>query len=221
MESSPLPAPPPDDPLPTALAWLAAAYELPRANTNALALATVSRDGRPSVRMVLLKELAAAGYAVFYTNYGSRKAGELDGTGRAAGVCYWPELGRQIRFEGRVVRSPAAESDAYFASRAWRSQLNAWSSEQSRPIAAQADLDRRAEARAAELGIDPVEGPSPGARIPRPTHWGGYRLWLEALELWVEGSSRFHERVRYERSLAPRDAHAFDATPWTWQRLQP
>jgi len=217
----PFPDPLPDDPLPTALAWLAAAYALPRANTNALALATVAREGLPSARMVLLKELAPAGYAVFYTNYGSRKARELESTGRAAGVCYWPELGRQIRLEGLVVRSPGEESDAYFATRPWRSQLNAWSSEQSRPLARPTDLERAAETRALELGVDPAEGPMPGTVIPRPAHWGGYRLWLSALELWVEGSSRFHERVRYERRLVPRDAHTFDAAGWTWQRLQP
>jgi pyridoxamine 5'-phosphate oxidase len=217
----PLSDPPPDDPVPTALAWLAAAYALPRGNTNALALATVAPDGRPSARMVLLKELSAAGYAVFYTNYGSRKARELDATGRAAGICYWPELGRQIRLEGRVLRAPAAESDAYFATRAWLSQLNAWSSQQSQPLAALQDLEESAAARAAGLGFDLAKGPPPGTLIPRPPHWGGYRLWLDALELWIEGNSRFHERVRYERQLLPRDEHAFHAGPWTWQRLQP
>jgi pyridoxamine 5'-phosphate oxidase len=221
MAVAPFPDPPPDDPLPTALAWLTAAYALPRVNTNALALATVAPDGRPSARMVLLKELSPAGYAVFYTNYGSRKARELDATGRAAGICYWPELGRQIRLEGRALRSPPAESDAYFATRPWLSQLNAWSSEQSRPLATLRDLERSAEARAAELGFDLTEGAPPGATLPRPEHWGGYRLWLDALELWIEGTSRFHERVRYERRLFPRDEHAYDAAPWTWQRLQP
>jgi pyridoxamine 5'-phosphate oxidase len=220
MQSS-LPFPLPQDPVPTALEWLAAAYALARPNTNALALATVDRAGKPSLRMVLLKELVAVGYAVFYTNYGSRKAAEIDATGRAAGVCYWPELGRQLRFEGAVVRSPADESDAYFATRHWRSQLNAWSSEQSRPLAAIADLDRRAEQRASALGFDPAQGPTGGAVIPRPPHWGGYRLWLDSLELWVEGASRFHERVRYERALTPRDEQTFDAGRWSWQRLQP
>jgi pyridoxamine 5'-phosphate oxidase len=220
MRSS-LPFPLPHDPVPTALEWLAAAHALTRPNTNALALATVDRAGKPSLRMVLLKELAAVGYAVFYTNYGSRKAAEIEATGRAAGVCYWPELGRQLRFEGAVVRSPADESDAYFATRHWRSQLNAWSSEQSRPLTEVADLDRHAEQRASELGFDPTLGPTGAATIPRPSHWGGYRLWLDALELWVEGASRFHERVRYERALTPRDAQTFDIGRWSWQRLQP
>jgi pyridoxamine 5'-phosphate oxidase len=203
--------PPPDDPLPTAIDWLAEASALGRPNPNALAVASVDSDGRPSVRMVLLKELSPAGYAVFYTNYGSRKAAALDATHRAAGVLYWHELGRQVRFEGRVVRSPAAESDAYFGSRPWRSRINAWASEQSRPLADPSELDRREQRLAESLGAEP----------PRPPHWGGYRVWIDALELWVEGVNRFHERVRYERRIEPHGEHEFSAGPWTWQRLQP
>lgn len=206
-----LPSPLPDDPLPTAMRWLAEAAALGRANTNAIALATVDGGGRPAVRMVLLKDLAAQGYAVFYTNYGSRKARELDAARRAAAALYWHELGRQVRFEGSIVRSPAAESDAYFASRPRGSQLNAWASEQSRPLLDEGVLDRRADERAAQFG----------ERVPRPEHWGGYRLWLDAVELWVEGSHRFHERVRYERHLSPDGAHAFRGGPWSRQRLQP
>jgi len=214
-----LPTPAPLDPLPTATAWLAEAEALGRRNANAMALATTDNEHRPSVRMVLLKELAAVGYAVFYTNYGSRKAGELDDTRRAAGVLYWHELGRQLRFEGVVVRSPAPESDAYFATRPWQSRINAWSSEQSRPIGDTTELDRRAARKLAELGADGKD--SPPASIPRPSFWGGYRLWFDALELWVEGENRFHERLRYERQLAAKDAHSFEAGPWSWQRLQP
>ena len=210
----PLLTAPPDDPLPTAAQWLAEAEALGRRNANAVALATTDAAGRPSVRMVLLKELAAAGYGVFYTHYGSRKAADLSATPRAAGVLYWHELGRQIRFEGLVVRSPAAESDAYFATRPWRSQLNAWSSEQSRPLDDPAELERRATKVAAEHGDAPK-------RLPRPDFWGGYRLWFDALELWVEGQDRFHERVLYERPLTRRDEHTFTASRWRKQRLQP
>jgi pyridoxamine 5'-phosphate oxidase len=217
-----LPTPPPDDPLPVALRWLAEATASARRNPNAMALATVSAGGHPSARMVLLKELAPSGYAVFYTNYGSRKASELDATGRAAAILHWDDLGRQVRFEGAVVRSPAAESDAYFASRAWRSQLNAWSSEQSRPIEDVSELDRRASAKARELGVEaPGDSPAPGRRLERPEFWGGYRLWLDAVELWAEGANRFHERLRYRRDLGAPRQQGFLPGPWSWQRLQP
>lgn len=216
-----LPTPPPDDPLPVAIRWLAEAAASGRRNPNAMALATVSAGGHPSVRMVLLKELAPAGYAVFYTNYGSRKAGELDATGRAAAVLHWDDLGRQVRLEGAIVRSPADESDAYFASRAWRSQLNAWASEQSRPIDDPDELERRAAAKARQLGGVPDAPPPRGGQLPRPAFWGGYRLWLDAVELWVEGADRFHERLSYRRELHAAPPHKFRGGPWRWQRLQP
>ena len=207
----PLLTQPPENPVPTVARWLGDAEALGRRNANAMALATTDSAGRPSARMVLLKELAAAGYAVFYTNYGSRKATDLTATGRAAAVLYWHELGRQIRFEGPVMRSPAAESDAYFATRPWRSQLNALASEQSRPLADPTILERRAAELAAK-----------GTRtLARPELWGGFRLWFDAIELWVEGADRFHERVRYERELTLQDADGFVAGPWRWQRLQP
>lgn len=217
-----LPSPPPGDPLPVAMRWLADATARDRRNPNAMALATVDATGRPSARMVLLKELAPAGYGVFYTNYGSRKASELDATRRAAAVLYWDELGRQLRFEGAIMRSPIAESDAYFASRAWRSQLNAWSSEQSRPIDDLAELERRAVTKARELGVTSLgESPPAGRLLARPAFWGGYRLWFDSVELWAEGADRFHERLSYRRDLGPQHAHEYRPGPWSWQRLQP
>jgi pyridoxamine 5'-phosphate oxidase len=203
----------PEDPVRTAAQWLGEAAALGRRNTDAMALASVDAAGRPSARMVLLKELAPLGYAVFYTNYGSRKGGELLSTGRAAAVLYWHELGRQVRFEGPVVRSPDAESDAYFATRPLASQANAWSSEQSRPLIDPAALEERA--------ANVVARRPAGQGLPRPDCWGGFRLWLAAIELWVEGRDRFHERVRYERRLDARDAFTFDTGSWTPQRLQP
>jgi pyridoxamine 5'-phosphate oxidase len=204
--------PPPEDPVRATEQWLRDAEALGRRNSNAMALGCADPAGRPSVRMVLLKELAPLGYAVFYTHYGSRKGTELAATGRAAAVLYWHELGRQVRFEGPVVRSPPAESDRYFASRPLPSQVNAWSSEQSRPLLDPGALEERAvKAVASKTGDD----------LPRPEFWGGFRLWLEAVELWVEGQNRFHERVRYERRLDARDAHSFEPGRWTWQRLQP
>jgi pyridoxamine 5'-phosphate oxidase len=173
-----------------------------------MALATVAH-ARPAVRMVLLKEISLEqGYVVFYTHYRSRKAREIAATGRAAGVLYWEELGRQLRLEGVVVTSPADESDAYFATRPLGSRLNAWASAQSEPLAERSELEERAARHARELGDDP----------PRPPQWGGYRLWLDAVELWAEGTDRFHERLAYTRTLSGPDR---GATPWRWRRLQP
>lgn len=202
MQSLPVPAP--ADPLPLATSWLDEASMRVPVNPWAMALATVGASGRPSVRYVLLKSLSIEdACAVFYTNYGSRKAAELDAGGHAAGVLYWPDAGRQLRLEGQVERSPAAESDAYFASRARLSQLNAWASDQSRPIPSPNEMANRLAARTQEFAAQ--------ATIPRPAGWGGYRIVLDAIEFWIEGADRFHERLRYERG----------ASAWSAVWLQP
>jgi len=217
---STLPSPAPEDPVPLVSSWLAEIVASGRLkNPNAMALATSDRAGAPSVRMVLLKEIAPAGYAVFFTNYQSRKGAELDENPRAAAVLYWEPLGRQVRFEGRVVRSPVAESDAYFATRPTLSQLNAWSSAQSRPLAEPDQLQRAAEEAALKLGVD--RDGSAARPLPRPAYWGGYRLWFEAVELWAEGAHRFHERLRYRRNLERADAHTYRSGAWSAERLQP
>jgi len=216
-----LPTPTPEDPLPVVASWLAEITASGRLkNPNAMALATCGRDGTPSVRMVLVKEIAPAGYAVFYSNYQSRKGAELEQNPRAAALLYWEPLGRQVRLEGPVVRSPAAESDAYFATRPALSQLNAWSSAQSQPLATPADLDRAAARAARDLGIA-EDGASVSRAVSRPSHWGGYRLWFDTLELWAEGANRFHERLLYRRSLERADGISFRAGAWSAQRLQP
>ncbi|HEY5623524.1 MAG TPA: pyridoxal 5'-phosphate synthase [Gammaproteobacteria bacterium] len=201
--------------------WLDLAFaQRVQRHPNAMTLATVGLGSRPSARIVLLKDLSRdQGFATFYTHYESRKAVELDRTGRAAAVLHWDELGRQIRFEGPVVRSPDAESDAYFATRSVASQINARVSAQSRPLDNLADLIARAKQQADDLGMD-MTHPGPGS-LDRPPFWGGYRLWIEALELWREGADRFHLRLRYERVLEQRDAHHFDSGAWSCRRLQP
>jgi pyridoxamine 5'-phosphate oxidase len=197
-----LPEPAPSNPLPLVEQWLLDPKDGARKNPWAMALATVASDGRPSVRYVLLKHFSAGGgFLVFHTNYSSRKAAELEACPRAAAVLYWADLGRQLRFEGRVERSPAAESDAYFASRPRLSQLNAWASRQSERIESTAAMRSRVENHEIEF-----QGQ---ASIPRPVHWGGYRLMIEALELWVEGNDRFHERLRYERGPTGAWSHAY------------
>jgi pyridoxamine 5'-phosphate oxidase len=188
-----LPRPAPSDPLPLARRWLDEAAAGRSKNPWAMALASVSAGGRPSVRYVLLKALSeTGGFIVFYTNYGSRKALELESTRVAAAALYWPETGRQLRLEGVIERSPAAESDAYFATRPRASQLNALASAQSRPAASPEDVGRRIEAEARRFEREPA--------IPRPDGWGGYRMLIEALEFWLEGTDRCHERLRYERA---------------------
>ncbi|HEY5565692.1 MAG TPA: pyridoxamine 5'-phosphate oxidase [Gammaproteobacteria bacterium] len=212
-----LPAPLPDDPLPLMVLWLADAHrDAAQRNPGAMALATSDRDGRPAVRMVLLKSVSAEhGYGVFYTNRKSRKGRDIDANPRAAGALYWEPLGRQLRLEGRVVASPDAESDAYYATRPVGSQVNAWVSRQSAPLSTFVELERRAEHKKRELM-------SLGG-LPRPPFWGGYRLWFDAIEFWVEGPDRFHERARYERTLsgAEREPTAIVAGAWRHELLEP
>lgn len=205
-----------DNPLEAIAAWLEAAQSgTTRRNPLAIALATCSSDGRPAVRMVLLRGFSAEhGHIVFYTHFGSRKGTELDTSARAAAVCYWEEFGgRQLRLEGPVSRSPDAESDRYFATRSAASQLNAWVSEQSRPLEAGISLTERAARKAAEFGLDiaALDLDKPAA-IPRPAHWGGYRLHIERVEFWSEGAGRFHDRRVYER---------LHNDSWRLTRLQP
>ncbi|HLT89605.1 MAG TPA: pyridoxamine 5'-phosphate oxidase [Woeseiaceae bacterium] len=219
----------PADPLHWVEAWLgeAVARGITR-NPNAMTLATVAANGAPSARVVLCKHFVPdPGYLVFFTNYRSRKARELEHNARAAACFHWDALGRQVRIEGPTVRSPAEESDAYFATRPWGSQLGAWASDQSTPLASRAALVGQVRQRAAELGLalgadtaTLAAGTQPPA-IPRPPHWGGIRLWVESVELWVEGADRLHDRAVFRRELAPRDAHSFTATDWTGSRLQP
>jgi pyridoxamine 5'-phosphate oxidase len=166
-----------------------------RAGTNApfdhvaVTLATSTRDGRPSARIVLLRGVNASG-CVFFTNYESRKARELEENPRAALCCYWPWLDEQVRVEGRVERVSAAESDEYFASRQRGSQIGAWASAQSRPLGSRAELEKRYHA---------MDERYEGQQVPRPPTWGGYRLVPDRLEFWRAGTYRLHDRQVYVR----------------------
>jgi pyridoxamine 5'-phosphate oxidase len=225
-----LPDPLPHDPLQVAEQWLKQAWDdQVQPNPNAMVLATVTSDGRPSARVVLCKDIVLPdGYLVFYTNYESRKAQELAATPRASVVFHWDVLHRQVRLEGAIVKSPASESDDYFASRPWQSRVGAWASQQSRPIGTRAQLIEQLRAAGRRFDTPPV-GPDERAEdsgetvdVPRPPHWGGYRLWVESAELWVEGDYRIHDRARWTRTLTPvGDGHLFHASPWHVQRLQP
>jgi pyridoxamine 5'-phosphate oxidase len=195
-------------------------------NPNAMVVATVGDDGAPAARVVLCKQVVPdPGYIVFYTNYESRKGRDLTRHPRAAAVIHWDALHRQVRIEGAVVISPAAESDAYFASRPWQSRIGAWASAQSQPIASRADMlaavARTAERFGTPNPTDPAATAPAGIAIPRPPHWGGYRLWADSIELWVEGSGRIHDRARWTRTLREQPDRTFVSSSWTASRLQP
>ncbi len=221
-----LPDPLPAEPLAVVARWLADAWAAGRQpNANAMVLATATPDGHPSARVVLAKDIVPQpGYVVFYTNYHSSKGRQLELNARVAAVMHWDALHRQVRIEGTVVKGPAAEADAYFASRSWDKRLGAWASAQSEPVASRAALERAVADTARRFGA-PLPGSaaaaaSPALDIPRPPHWGGYHLWADAVELWVEGEGRIHDRARWTRTLTPR-AGGFAAGAWQVTRLQP
>jgi pyridoxamine 5'-phosphate oxidase len=222
-----LPVELPQDPMPLADSWLreATANSGVR-NPNAMTLASVGPDGQPAARVVLCKLFVPdPGYVVFYTNYHSRKGVELAANPKVGATFYWDSLGLQIRLEGLAVRSPTAESDDYFATRERGSQLGAWGSDQSREIASHEALVEQIARRAAQLGISPdgqaqkLDDTAPP--LSRPPHWGGFRIWVSGMELWVEGKNRIHDRATWRRDLVPADAYSFSVSPWKGARLQP
>lgn len=223
-----LPTELPTDPMHWIKSWLDQAVEQQvQRNPNTMTAATVGSDGQPHARVVLCKQFVPdPGYVVFYTNYRSAKAHELDDNKRIALVFHWDVYGRQARIEGEAVRSPAEESDAYFASRDWGSQLGAWGSDQSEPLESRAALIAQVGRRALRLGIDAAGSLKSIAAdkrpvIARPPHWGGYRVWARRVELWLEGIDRIHDRARWDRTLEQTGEHTFTTGAWSGTRLQP
>lgn len=218
----------PRDPLPWVRDWLkeATLKEVQR-NPNAMACVTVDSDDRPAARMVLCKDIVVdPGYVVFYSNYQSDKAAHIAANASVALLFHWDALGRQVRIEGEAIRSPEAESDAYFASRGWGSQLGAWGSDQSSPLESRSALVAQIKDRAIELGIEAFRNAESIVAadrrvIPRPPHWGGYRVWARRVELWIEGRDRIHDRARWERPLERTGDAGFEPGDWQSTRLQP
>src|SRR5260370_26947986 len=188
-------------PLETLAAWIEEARERGAAEPESMALSTATPEGVPSVRIVLCRGIDARGLR-FFTNYESRKGGELDANPHTAVAFYWPLLDRQVRVEGRAERLAPAESDEYFAQRPRGHQISAWASAQSRPLLTLEKLRDRASE---------ISGQYEGHEVPRPPHWGGCRLRPAAVELWTQGRDRMHDRVRYAKSGAV----------WTPTRLAP
>jgi pyridoxamine 5'-phosphate oxidase len=191
-----------EDPFVIARSWLAEAEPKEPNDPNAIALATVDADGLPNVRMVLLKEIEAAAF-VFYTNYTSQKAREIEQAGKAAFVLHWKSLRRQIRVRGVTSREDGPQADAYYASRSLKSRLGAWASQQSAP------LDSRLTLMGEVARVTAREGPAP----KRPPFWGGIRITPLEIEFWADGEFRLHDRFQWRR--------ASTASEWQIRRLNP
>ena len=181
--------------------WFDEAKDTEINDPDAIALASVDETGMPSVRMVLLKEILPEGF-VFYTNYTSRKSGELLATGKAAFVLHWKSLRRQIRVTGTVEQVPEAQSDAYFQTRSRGSRIGAWASQQSQPLNSRAEL---ADA------VNQLEN-TYADDVPRPPHWGGFLIRPAEIEFWADGEFRLHDRFRFKQTK--------DGS-WASQRLYP
>ncbi|HNR77626.1 MAG TPA: pyridoxamine 5'-phosphate oxidase [Parvularculaceae bacterium] len=191
-----------EDPLALFIEWLDLAKRKEPNDANAMALATVDADGLPNVRMVLLKDIDAAGLT-FFTNTESAKGRELAAIPKAALCFHWKSIRRSVRFRGDVAPVSAEEADAYFATRARASQIGAWASDQSRPMDGRFALEKAVARETARLGL---------GKVPRPDHWSGYRLAPVAIEFWVNRPFRLHDRLQFLRK---------DGGGWTTQRLYP
>ena len=191
-----------EDPFEIVRQWLAEAAQAELNDPNAMALATVDTDGMPNVRMVLLKDVEDDAF-VFYTNYESAKARELDGSGTAAFVMHWKSLRRQVRIRGIVTRENGEKADEYYKSRSLKSRLGAWASKQSQPLMSRGALMAKVAKVTVEKGLNP----------DRPPFWGGFRIRPIEIEFWADGSARLHDRFRWSR--------ADTDDPWTITRLSP
>lgn len=191
------------DPIALFQDWFEEAKKREPSDANAMALATADEHGAPDVRMVLLKDVSPEGF-VFYSNAQSRKGRQLSANGQAAVVFHWKSLRRQVRVSGKVEPVTAGEADAYFATRAKDSQIGAWASDQSRPMAGRFELEKRIAQFAAKFAL---------GKTPRPEHWTGWRIAPARIEFWRDRPFRLHDRLEFTRSDP--------AQPWTTHRLFP
>ena len=190
-----------NDPFALFALWISEAVKEKNRDPNAMVLSTVSPEGKPSSRVVLLRNFSKDGF-VFYTNYNSRKGNEIQKNPFACLNFFWPELERQVRIEGMLYRQPDAESDSYFQSRPRESQISAWISEQSRPVNSREELD---------LAYATMAKKFEGRDIPRPPFWGGYVLKPEVIEFWQGRPGRLHDRILFNA----------DGAEWKVERLAP
>ncbi len=191
----------PKEPLELFGVWFEEAKTGEPNDPDAMALASVGEDGMPSARMVLLKGTDRRGF-VFYTNFESRKGRQLLARPKAAALFHWKSLRRQVRIEGEVVPVGDEEADAYFATRPKDSQIGAWASDQSRPLAGRFELEKRIAGFAAKFAL---------GEVPRPPHWSGFRIVPQRIEFWREGAFRLHDRLVYHR----------ESEGWRTERLYP
>lgn len=196
-------------------------------NTNAMTLATINKDGFPDARIVLCKAIHPdPGAVVFYTNYNGAKGQQLAQKPFASAVFHWDKYERQVRVRGPVVRATEEESDAYFASRRLESRLGAWISDQSQPIESRAALLEKAAETIDKLGLDAsaLMNGDESLVVPRPPHWGGFRIYAQSMELWAGGVGRVHDRARWTREVANAgnlEHGGFSFGSWSSTRLQP
>ena len=191
-----------DNPIEIARRWLSEAEGSEINDPNAIALSTVDASGMPNARMVLLKDIEDNGF-VFYTNYGSQKAQEIDAAGKAAFVMHWKSLRRQVRVRGVVAKEEGPQADAYYNSRSLKSRLGAWASQQSQPLSSRAALIAEVAKVTAAQGTNPT----------RPPFWGGFRIIPLEIELWADGDFRLHDRFVFKRQRV--------SDSWGKQRLNP
>ena len=203
--------------------WFNEALELDlQPNPDTMVIATSNSQGLPNVRMVLCKEInTEEGYVVFYTNYNSVKSMEIKENPKCSALFHWDKLGYQIRIRGEILQSPDEENDAYFASRHLGSQVGAWASNQSNPVVDRQALDDQFRKILDRFNLTNESITRNEKKIPRPPHWGGYRLWIEEIEFWLNQKDRLHDRLHFKRALTISSEDIETEKNWTVKRLQP